>query len=96
MRVRVESRVEQSLRYLKASEASKIRLLLIELESLEIEGFRQRPDVRKLAISGQEIYVIRANIRLRIICRYDGGQILVIEDIVSHDALEKYFSGRRR
>jgi mRNA-degrading endonuclease RelE of RelBE toxin-antitoxin system len=96
MRLLIEDRVEQALRHLQPSEAKKIEHVIFSLEAESFETFRHRFQIYKLSIPNEQVFVLRATQRLRILFKYGEDQTIIIEDIVSHETLEKHFSGRQR
>jgi hypothetical protein len=95
MRVVIENRAEQTLRHLSDSDAAKIARVIDSLREESIQTFRARKEVRVLGRGALgHVYSFRATKRLRIICKYvPDDQALVVEDIVSHDVLNKWSSG---
>lgn len=97
MRLTIEERVEHALRYLRPAEGAKVTHTLEELERTDFAHWREKFKVVKSQTSGvQPFFVIRVNPRLRIICRYGEDETLIIEDIVTHEGLEKFASGKQR
>lgn len=95
MRILIEDRVEQAFRHLQPSEAEKVAevLSMLELESFEI--LRTHFQIHELSTPGEQVFVLRATPKLRILFKYGKDQTLLIEDIVSHEVLEKFFGERR-
>jgi hypothetical protein len=91
MIVSLEERVEQAFRHLRPDEAKKVKEVLRTLEVESFETIRERFQIHKLVSPGEQVFVLRATQRLRILFRYGERQELIIEDIVSHDILQKYF-----
>jgi hypothetical protein len=97
MHLIIEERVEHSLRYLRPTESEKVTRTFEELERTDFAHWREKFKVVKSQTSGvQPFFVIRVNPRLRIICRYGENETLIIEDIVTHEGLEKFASGKQR
>ena len=94
MRIIIEDRVEQALRHLRPAEAKKIAHVLSMLEAESFEHLRTHYQIHKLLTPGEQVFVLRATPRLRILFKYGEDQTVVIEDIVSHEALEKFGGGR--
>jgi mRNA-degrading endonuclease YafQ of YafQ-DinJ toxin-antitoxin module len=94
MRIIIEDRVEQAFRHLQPSEADKVAKILSLLEHESIQNLRSRFKIHKLSTPDENVFVIQATSKLRILFKYDKDQTLLIEDIVSHDVLEKFFRGR--
>lgn len=94
MRIFIEDRVEQAFRHLKPSEAEKVARVLSMLEVESFENLRTHFKIYKLSTPGEQVFVLRATPKLRILFKYGEDQTLLIEDIVSHEVLEKFFSGR--
>src|SRR5262249_20238589 len=94
MRVMVDRRVEQTLRHLPQGQVVRTSEFMNELKEQSLETFRAHRDVRRLRGGGHgELYSIRVNKKLRIICRWiPEEQTLYIEDVVSADVLDRYFS----
>jgi hypothetical protein len=67
---------------------------MLEVESFE--NLRTHFQIHKLLTPGEQVFVLHATPRLRILFKYGEDQTLVIEDIVSHEALEKFSGGRQR
>lgn len=96
MKLLIEERAEQAYRHLQPPEAAKISRVLASLESENFEQLRIRRDIYKLSTFGEHIFVLAATPRIRILLKYAEDHTLVIEDIVSHDALQRFLSGRHR
>jgi hypothetical protein len=97
MQLIVEERVEHALRYLRPKEGAKVLHILRELEGTDFADWREKFGVAKSQAAGsQPFFVIRVTPRLRIICRYGDNGTLIIEDITTHEGLEKFASGKRR
>lgn len=94
MRVIIEDRVEQAFRHMQPAEAEKVTRVLRALHEENFQDFRIRFPSYKLALPGQQVFVIRATPKWRILFNYGDEQTLIIEDIVSHEILEKFFGGR--
>ena len=94
MRLVIEDRVEQAFRHLQPSEADKVSRVLSLLEAETFENLRSHFQIHKLSTPGEQVLVLRATPRLRILFKYGEDQTLLIEDIVSHEVLEKFFGGR--
>lgn len=94
MRVIVDKRVEQTLRHLLQREAARIFVFMEQLQEQSLEAFRARRDVELRGKGGLgELYSIRVTDKLRIICRWrPSEQELYIEDVVSRDVLDRYFT----
>ena len=95
MRILIEDRVEQAFRHLQPAEADKVARVLSMLEVESFENLRTHFQIHKLSTPGEQVFVLRATPRLRILFKYGEDQTLLIEDIVSHEVLEKFFGGRR-
>ena len=65
---------------------------MLDVESFE--NLRTHFQIHKLSTPGEQVFVLRATPRLRILFKYGEDQTLLIEDIVSHEVLEKFFGGR--
>lgn len=87
----LEDRVEQAFRYLQPSDANHITKIIQALKQESFENLRTRFDIHKLSSPGEQVFVLRATPRLRILFKYTEDQTLVIEDIVSHEMLKKIF-----
>jgi hypothetical protein len=87
----LEDRVEQAFRYLQANDAQHITKIIQALKQESFENLRKRFDIHKLSSPGEQVFVLRATPRLRILFKYTEDQTLVIEDIVSHEMLKKFF-----
>jgi len=94
MRLVIEDRVEQAFRHLQPSEAGKVARALSLLEAETFKNLRSHFQIHKLATPGEEVFVLRATPKLRILFKYGEDRTLLIEDIVSHKVLEKFFGGR--
>ncbi len=94
MRIIIEDRVEQAFRHLQPMEAEKVARVLQKLESETFENLRSHFQINKLLTPSEQVFVLRATPRLRILFKYGEDQTLLIEDIVSHEVLEKFFGGR--
>lgn len=94
MQLVIEDRVEQAFRHLQPSEADKVTSVLSRLKAETFENLRHHFSIHKLLIPGEQVFVLRATPRLRILFKYGENQTLLIEDIVSHEVLEKFFGGR--
>jgi len=95
MRIIIEDRVEQALRHLNPVEAKKVARVLRQLQDEDFQNFRHRFITHKLSTPGEQVFVLRATPRLRVLFKYRDDQTLLIEDIVSHEVLEKFFGGVR-
>jgi len=95
MHLFIEERVEQAFRHLQPQEAEKVSRVLHALEQETFDNLRTHFQVHKLLVPGEQVFVLRATPRLRILFKYGEDQTLIVEDIVSHEVLEKFFSGRR-
>ena len=91
MHLLLEDRVEQAFRYLQPSDANHITKIIQALKQESFENLRTRFDIHKLSSPGEQVFVLRATPRLRILFKYTEDQTLVIEDIVSHEMLKKFF-----
>ena len=91
MNLLLEDRVEQAFRYLQPSDANHITKIIQDLKQESFENLRTRFDIHKLSSPGEQVFVLRATPRLRILFKYTEDQTLVIEDIVSHEMLKKFF-----
>jgi mRNA-degrading endonuclease YafQ of YafQ-DinJ toxin-antitoxin module len=87
----LEDRVEQAFRYLQPSDANHITKIIQALKQESFENLRTRFDIHKLSSPGEQVFVLRATPRLRILFKYTEDKNLVIEDIVSHEMLKKFF-----
>lgn len=96
MRLLLEDRVEKAFRYLQPNEAEKVALVLNKLEAESFEDLKTHFQIHKLQTPEEQVFVLRVTPRLRILFKYGEEQTLVIEDIVSHEILEKFFKGGRR
>jgi len=97
MKLIIEERVEHALRYLRPKEEAKVLHILRELEATDLADWRERFRVAKShAAASQPFFVIRVTPRLRMICRYGDNGALIIEDIATHEGLEKFSSGKQR
>lgn len=96
MRLIIEDRVEQAFRHLRPLEAAKVSHVLDLLKNETFENLRSRFQIHKLSTPGEQVFVLRATPRLRLLFKYGEDQTLLIEDIVSHEVLEKFFGGRHR
>jgi len=97
MKLIVEERVEHALRYLRPKEEAKVLHVLRELQATGFDEWREKFHVAKSQGAGTPpFFVIRVTQRLRIICRYGEDGSLIIEDIATHEGLEKFASGKRR
>lgn len=94
MRILIEDRVEQAFRHLQPSDAEKVARVLSMLDVESFENLRTHFQIHKLSTPGEQVFVLRATPRLRILFKYGEDQTLLIEDIVSHEVLEKFFGGR--
>lgn len=88
----LEDRVEQAFRYLQPSDANHITKIIQALKQESFENLRTRFDIHKLSSPGEQVFVLRATPRLRILFKYTEDQTLVIEDIVSHEMLKNFFN----
>lgn len=95
MHVLIEDRVEQAIRHLQPIEADKVIRVLRMLEEDSFENLRTHYRIHKLLTPGEQVFVLRATPKLRILFKYGDDQTLIIEDVVSHEVLEKFFGGRR-
>lgn len=95
MRLIFENRVEQALRHLQPADANKISVVLNRLETENFESIHSHFQIHKLVASSEQVFVLRVTPNLRIIFKYGEDQTLLVEDIVSHEVLEKFFNGRR-
>lgn len=94
MRILIEDRVGQAFRHLQPTDAAKVARVLSILEVESFENLRTHFQIHKLSTPGEQVFVLRATPRLRILFKYGEDQTLLIEDIVSHEVLEKFFGGR--
>ena len=94
MKLLIEDRAAQAYRHLQPFEAKKVSQVIHALESEHFEQFRMRRDIYKLSTLGEQVFVLRATPRIRMLVRYSEDHTLVIEDIASHDALQRFLSGR--
>jgi mRNA-degrading endonuclease YafQ of YafQ-DinJ toxin-antitoxin module len=88
----LEDRVEQAFRYLQPSDANHITKIIQALKQESFENLRTQFDIHKLSSPGEQVFVLRATPRLRILFKYTEDQALVIEDIVSHEMLKNFFN----
>lgn len=96
MRLFIEDRVEQAFRHLQPSDAVKVARVFSMLEDETFENLRSRFKIHKLSTPGEQVFMLRATPKLRILFKYGEDQSLLIEDIVSREVLETFFDGRRR
>ena len=92
MNLLLEDRVEQAVRYLQPPDAKHITKIIEVLKQESLENLRKRFDIHKLSSPGEQVFVLRATPRLRILFKYTEDQTLVIEDIVSHEMLKNFFN----
>ncbi|TGK27868.1 hypothetical protein EHQ05_08760 [Leptospira yasudae] len=90
-----EERVEQALRHLQSKDLKKTFVLLEKLRNSNFEQFKLEHRAKKIISSSENIFVVRINEKLRLLLRYGNDQSIILEDIVSHDILEKFFHRRR-
>ncbi|MDX1751422.1 MAG: hypothetical protein R3271_14020 [Methylophaga sp.] len=95
MQIIIEDRVDQAFRHLKPDEAKKVSSIFTKLKAENFENFKSHFKIHKLSIPGEQVFVLRATPKLRVLFKYGENQTLVIEDIVSHEVLEKFFGGNR-
>jgi hypothetical protein len=95
MQLFIDRRVEHVLRHIRNRDAARIFVLIANLEKVGLEIFQTRFPVQFVSSSeDQKRFVIRATDTLRIIGKYSRpDSTIFIEDVVSKDVLEKYFSG---
>ena len=91
MNLLLEDRVEQAVRYLQPPDAKHITKIIQALKQESLENLRKRFDIYPLSSPGEQVFVLRATPRLRILFKYTEDKTLVIEDIVSHEMLKKFF-----
>lgn len=94
MQVVIEDRAEQALRYLLPSEADHVSAVLKELENGTLDRISATHHIRQASDKVGQFFVLRATPKLRILFRYRGAQVLV-EDIVSHEVLDRFFGATR-
>ncbi|MGO9260121.1 MAG: hypothetical protein ACLQU1_27980 [Bryobacteraceae bacterium] len=103
MQLIAQERVQQALRHLQPADEAKVMKALDHLQSMGPDGLRHSSKTAKRAGTGEALFVYKATPRLRILFRYKykdepstprDEPTLIIEDIVSHDLLEKHFSSR--
>jgi hypothetical protein len=106
MQLIAQERVQQALRHLQPADEAKVMKALDHLQSMGPDGLRHSSKTAKRAGPGDALFVYKATPRLRILFRYKykddkdepstprDEPTLIIEDIVSHDLLEKHFSSR--
>jgi len=90
MQLIIEDRVEQVCRHLQPHEVQEIESILTTLKSINFENLSSIFTVRELNIPDENVYILRATPRLRILFKYIGDQTLIIEDVVSHDVLKNF------
>jgi len=97
MNLIVEERVQQALRHLQRADGAKVIQAFDRLQAMDLEGLRHSNKTAKLAGPRPDMFVYKATPRLRILFRYQhrNEPSLIIEDIVSHDLLERHFSSRK-
>ncbi|GEM_PF-6195007 len=96
MKLLLEDRVEQAFRHLQPKEVEKVERVFYALQTEPFENIRKRFQIHKLLIPEEQVFVLRATPQLRILFKYGEEQTLIIEDIVSHKMLEKFYSGRHK
>lgn len=94
MEILIEDRVEQALRHLQPKDAKKIASILDRLSVSSFDDLKSQFQIHKITIPGEQVFVLRATPKLRILLKYRENQTLLIEDIVSHAALRKFLGGR--
>lgn len=96
--VKIEDRVSQALRHLRPEDISSVQRALVLLAE---DPFASTLQTRRLH-GEPDVFLLRASERLRVIYRIEGRQekegdpaafAIVVEDIVSHEALKRHFSG---
>jgi len=90
MQLIIKDRVEQVCRHLQSHEVQEIESILTTLKSINFENLSSIFTVRELNIPDENVYILRATPRLRILFKYIGDQTLIIEDVVSHDVLKNF------
>lgn len=93
--ISLHRRAESALRSLHSSDQARVYHVL----ELLLHRPCGPPDdehalkVTRFKTKGQELYSVRATARLRVLFTYDPAGDVSILDIVSHDAMKRYFSG---
>jgi len=91
--ISLHRRADSALRSLRSSDQARVNRALEFLLHLGRTNDLRALKVTKLKTKGQDLYSCRATDRLRVLFTYDSAGDLSILDIVSHDAMKRYFSG---
>ncbi|MCH7754782.1 hypothetical protein IH970_06620 [candidate division KSB1 bacterium] len=86
-------RAKKGLRGLSNIEMRKARLAIARLGEIEWQDLLKDRNFHQLRVrKGEELYSYRSSLRIRLIISRSGENIILIEDIASHDALQRYFN----
>jgi hypothetical protein len=85
----LDDRADQTIRQLRPNDRKKI------VQTLQMLGFQTPEDLVRLPslfkIRGTDLFVFRATPRLRVLFHLEPERMLVVEDIVSREVLQKHF-----
>ena len=96
MDIIIQRRAEIALRSLKQNEQKQIRKALAQIKSVEPKDLFKVPNLRKLRKElGKNLYWYRGNERLRLVLSINEN-VCTVEDIVSHDKLNRLVSNLRQ
>lgn len=88
-------RAQKGLRGLSQRETKRALIALNDLSEQYLSSLQQGHKVYRMKASeGGKFYVYKSSPRIRIIFKQLSDRILEVEDVVSHDTLEKYFNWR--
>jgi mRNA-degrading endonuclease RelE of RelBE toxin-antitoxin system len=92
MQVLLQRRAEVALRSLDKIEQSRILRAMHTISETDQKAIQRLPHVKKLQWQG--FYVYRSSAKMRLIISFDG-DVCVVEDIVSHDSLERFLGAHK-
>ena len=91
MEIIFEERIDQALRHLQPQDLRKTIRILEKLKGSTFDNLKQDNKIKKISLPTGNIFVIKINEKLRLIYKYGENRNIILEDIVSHDILEKFF-----
>ena len=91
--ITLHRRAEAALRSLQKAEQSDVCKAIAFLSQWDRSTPHPPPKITKLKVGPEDLYSIRASQRLRLLFSYAAGGEITILDVVSHDAMRRYFAG---
>jgi len=95
MKIVLDDRAHTALRHLKDSDKARVLATIEQASKMLPEQFPGSLQTRKIRDPAADVFVLRASPRFRIIFRYSEEGGILIEDVVSHDLLERTFMRKR-